>query len=174
MNCNLLICTNTSKHCSWKRCFFVFQNCNTVTVTLETQIWRNKKIRTNPLCGFWKLLYCNAWNAENGFWKLLYCYIVTLEPMVSSDLFLLTVTIASVFLRNLLAYRDTSILRFCVSQQFWRSTQLLEKPITNCHIIFLDLILGFHPWISFLDFILGFHPSFSRHGRIKASFILLI
>ena len=33
MNCNLLICTNTSKHCSWKRCFFIFQNCNTVTVT---------------------------------------------------------------------------------------------------------------------------------------------
>ena len=98
--------------------FFVFQNCNTVTVTLETQIWRNKKIRTNPLCGFWKLLYCNAWNAENGFWKLLYCYIVTLEPMVSSDLFLLTVTFASVFLRHLLAYRDTSIL------QFWKSTVL--------------------------------------------------
>ena len=40
------------------------------------------------------------------------CYIVTLEPMVSSDLFLLTVTIASVFLRNLLAYRYTSILLF--------------------------------------------------------------
>ena len=42
------------------------------------------------------------------------------------------------------------------SQQFWRSIQLLEKPITNCHIIFLNLILGFHPWISFLDFILRF------------------
>ena len=40
------------------------------------------------------------------------CYIVTLEPMVSSDLFLLTVTIASVFLRHLLAYRDTYVLRF--------------------------------------------------------------
>ena len=50
----------------------------------------------------------------------------------------------------------------------------LRIAISFSWILSLDFIPGFHSWISFLDFILGFHPSFSRHGRIKASFILLI
>ena len=119
------------------------------------------------MCGFWKLLYCNAWNAENGFWKLLYCYIVTLEPMVSSDLFLLTVTFASVFLRHLLAYRDTSILRF------WKSTVLpIHTTSWEAHYELPYHFLGFYPWISSLDFILRFLAMTELKRALFCSFSL--
>ena len=149
MNCNLLICTNTSKHCSWKRCFFVFQNCNTVTVTLETQIWRNKKICKSVVrfMGTVILLYCNAWTdviVWSGFVDCHYCEC------------------ASTSSSRLPRHLHFTVLKVNSSAD---PHNFLRSP--------LRIAISFS-WILSLDFIPGFHPSFSRHGRIKASFILLI